>query len=140
MIVHETKKRVRYGETDRMGILYYGNYSLYYEIGRVEMLRHLGLSYKEVEDHSKILMPVVSVNMRYVRPAYYDEEVRIRTTLEKWPGSSITFGTEILRMNGELINKGEVKLVFVHASDFSRAEMPDVIREKIKPYFEEVDQ
>ena len=139
MIVHETKKRVRYGETDRMGLLYYGNYSLYYEIGRVEMLRYLGLSYKDIEDKSKVLMPVVTVNMRYVRPAYYDEEVRIRTILEKWPESSITFHTEILRMNGELINKGTVKLVFVTAGDFKRTEVPSPIIEKIKPYFEKVD-
>jgi len=139
MIVHETTKRVRYGETDRMGLLYYGNYSLYYEIGRVEMLRYLGLSYKDVEDKSKVLMPVVSVNMRFVRPAYYDEEVRIRTILEKWPESSITFHTEILRINGELINKGTVKLVFVTAGDFKRTEVPSAIIEKIKPYFEKVD-
>ena len=139
MIVHETSKRVRYGETDRMGLLYYGNYSLYYEIGRVEMLRYLGLSYKDVEDKSKVLMPVVSVNMRFVRPAYYDEEVRIRTILEKWPESSITFHTEILRINGELINKGTVKLVFVTAGDFKRTKVPSAIIEKIKPYFEKVD-
>lgn len=140
MIVHEFRKRVRYGETDRMGVLYYGNYAMYYEIGRVEMLRSMGLSYKDVEDKSGILMPVVSLNCRYLRPAYYDEEVIIRTSLKKWPESSITFHAEILRENGELINSGEVKLVFVHAKDFSRADIPHEIKEKIRPYFEEMDQ
>ncbi len=140
MIVHDFKKRVRYGETDRMGVLYYGNYAMYFEIGRVEMLRSLGLSYKDVEDKSGILMPVVSLNTRYIRPAYYDEEVIIRTTLKKWPESSITFYSEILRENGELINSGEVKLVFVHAKDFSRAEIPAEIVEKIRPYFEKMDR
>jgi acyl-CoA thioester hydrolase len=123
-----------------MGVLYYGNYAMYYEIGRVEMLRSLGLSYKDVEDKSGILMPVVSLSSRYIRPAYYDEEVIIRTILKKWPGSSITFQAEILRENGELINSGEVKLVFVHAKDFSRADIPGEIVEKIQPYFEKMDQ
>ncbi len=123
-----------------MGVLYYGNYAMYYEIGRVEMLRSLGLSYKDVEDKSGILMPVVSLSSRYIRPAYYDEEVIIRTTLKKWPESSISFQAEILRENGELINSGEVKLVFVHAKDFSRAKIPKEIVDKIRPYFEKMDQ
>lgn len=129
---------MRYAETDRMGLLYYGNYALYYEIGRVEAIRSLGITYKDIEDKLKVLMPVVSMSCRFIRPAYYDEEVRIRTILDKWPESSIIFRSEILRMDGELINSGEVRLVFVGASDFKRVEVPIEIRNKLKPYFEKV--
>lgn len=139
MYTHEITTRVRYGETDRMGLLYYGNYALYYEIGRVEMIRSLGLTYKDIEDKLKILMPVVSLNCRFLRPAYYDEEVRIRTTIMEWPEKTIVFKAEILRMNGELINTGEVKLVFVTADGFKRVNVPEEIKEKLQPYFEKVD-
>ena len=91
MYTHEFQKRVRYGETDQMGYLYYGNYPQYYEIGRVEMLRSLGLTYKAMEEEQGILMPVVSMNIRYVRPAHYDELITIRTTLRQLPGKFITF-------------------------------------------------
>ncbi|TVR81716.1 MAG: acyl-CoA thioesterase [Saprospirales bacterium] len=139
MYTHEITTRVRYGETDRMGVLYYGNYALYYEIGRVEMIRSLGLTYKDIEDKLKILMPVVSLSCRFLRPAYYDEEVRIRTTITEWPERTIVFRAEILRMDGELINTGEVKLVFVSAEGFKRVNVPEEIKEKLKPYFEKVD-
>lgn len=138
MYEFEITKRVRYAETDRMGILYYGNYALYYEIGRVEMIRSLGITYRDIEDRLKVLMPVVSMSCRFIRPAYYDEEVKIRTIIDKLPESSIIFRSEILRMNGELINSGEVRLVFVGASDFKRVEVPVEIRNKLKPYFEKV--
>ena len=139
MYTSETTTRVRYGETDRMGVLYYGNYALYYEIGRVEMIRGLGLTYKEIEDNLNILMPVVSLQCRFLRPAYYDEEVRIRTTIREWPDRTIVFHAEILRMNGELINTGEVKLVFVTKEGFKRVNVPAEIQNKLRPYFEKVD-
>ncbi len=139
MFTHETKKRVRYGETDRMGLLYYGNYAQYYEIGRVEMIRSLGLTYKDIEDKLGVLMPVVTLYSRFIKPAYYDEELRIKTTISEFPMRTIVFHTEILRANGELINKGEVKLVFVSAENFKRVDTPVEIRNKLKPWFEKVD-
>ena len=139
MFTHETKKRVRYGETDRMGLLYYGNYAQYYEIGRVEMIRSLGLTYKDIEDKLGVLMPVVTLQSRFIKPAYYDEELRIKTTISEFPVRTIVFHTEILRANGELINKGEVKLVFVSAENFKRVDTPVEIRNKLKPWFEKVD-
>ena len=139
MFSHEITTRVRYGETDRMGLLYYGNYAQYYEIGRVEMIRSLGITYKDIEDEMGILMPVVSLKSRFLRPAYYDEEVRIMTTIKEWPDRTIVFHTEIYRMDGELINTGEVKLVFVVADDFKRVGVPEEIKQKLKPWFEKVD-
>ncbi len=139
MFTHETRKRVRYGETDRMGLLYYGNYAQYYEIGRVEMIRSLGLTYKDIEDKLGVLMPVVTLYSRFIKPAYYDEDLRIKTAISEFPVRTIVFHTEILRANGELINKGEVKLVFVSAENFKRVDTPVEIRNKLKPWFEKVD-
>ena len=76
--IHETKVRVRYGETDQMGYCYYGNYAQYFEVGRVEALRSLGCSYKALEDQG-IMLPVSEYNVKYKRPAYYDDELTIQT-------------------------------------------------------------
>lgn len=113
MYTHEFKKRVRYNETDQMGYLYHGNYISYYETGRVEMLRSLGLTYREMEEKHRIMMPVMTVQARYVRPARYDELLTIRTTLRKIPTQYITFHMEILNEQGKLVNGGSVKLCFV---------------------------
>ncbi len=80
MFVHETKLRVRYGETDQMGVVYYGNYALYYEVGRVEALRSIGMTYKGLEE-SGVMMPVAEVTSKYIRPAKYDDELTIRTII-----------------------------------------------------------
>ena len=113
MYTHEFQKRVRYNETDQMGYLYHGRYISYYEIGRVEMLRSLGLSYREMEEKYRVMMPVMTVQARYVRPARYDELLTIRTTLRKVPTQYITFHMEILNEQGKLVNGGSVKLCFV---------------------------
>ena len=89
------KKRVRYGETDQMSYLYYGNYAQYYEIGRAEMIRELGLTYADMEAVHGVLMPVMSLNQRFVRPARYDELMTIKTTLRHLPDNFITFHHEI---------------------------------------------
>lgn len=137
MFTHDHQKRVRYGETDRMGYLYYGNYAQYYEIGRVEMLRSLGLSYRKMEEEYGILMPVVSLQMRFVRPAFYDELLTIRSTLRKLPGLFIIFHVEILNEEGKLVNGGSVKLCFVNASSNRTVAAPQFLLEKLRPYFKE---
>lgn len=112
MIKAETMLRVRYGETDRMGYAYYGVYAQYYEVGRVEALRSLGFSYKEMEDKG-ILLPVVDFQVHYKRPAFYDDEIRLVTTIKQMPGVRITFDYECYNSNNELLNTGQVTLVFV---------------------------
>lgn len=138
MYAHEVQKRVRYGETDQMGYLYYGNYAQYYEIGRVEMLRSLGLTYREMEFDHRILMPVVSMQTRFVRPAYYDELIRIRTSLRKMPEQFIVFHMELFNEAEKLINGGTVKLCFVNAISKQTIAAPDFLTEKLRPYFEKV--
>ena len=137
MYQHDFQKRVRYGETDQMGYLYYGNYAHYYEIGRVEMLRSLGLTYKSMEEEHGILMPVMSLQMRFVRPAYYDELLTIRTALRKLPDQFITFYVEIFNEKNKLVNGGSVKLCFVDKNSNKTITAPSYLQDKLKPYFTE---
>jgi len=136
MLTHEFHKRVRYGETDQMGYLYYGNYAQYYEIGRVEMLRSTGLSYREMEQEHGVLMPVVSLQMRFVRPALYDELLTIRTTLRQLPAKFITFEVEIFNEQAKLVNGGSVRLCFVEATTGKTISAPEFLLEKLRGYFE----
>ncbi len=136
MLTHEFQKRVRYGETDQMGYLYYGNYAQYYEIGRVEMLRASGLTYREMEQERGILMPVVSLQMRFVRPAYYDEMLTIRTTLRQLPQKFITFDVEIFNEHRKLVNGGTVRLCFVEAATGKTISAPEFLLEKLRVHFE----
>lgn len=132
MLTHEFQKRVRYNETDQMGYLYHAHYITYYEIGRVEMLRSLGLSYQEMEEKHRVMMPVMSVQTRYVRPARYDELLTIRTTLRHIPTQYITFHMEILNEQGKLVNGGSVKLCFVDMETNKTVAPPDFLLEAVK--------
>lgn len=135
MYVSETKVRVRYAETDRMGYVYYGNYATYYEVGRVEALRQLGLSYKEMED-SGIMLPVLEFSIKYFKPAFYDEELTIKTIIPEIPQARIKFIYECYNIHNVLLNKGETTLVFVNTKTGRPCAAPISFIEKIKPYFE----
>lgn len=104
--------RVRYAETDQMGVVYHGNYAQYFEMGRVEWLRNQGVSYKELEQ-SGVMLPVVSLSMNYKKPAYYDDELTVVTKLKFLGGVKIEFDYEILNQNGELLTTANSVLVFV---------------------------
>jgi len=112
MYINETKLRVRYGETDRMGYAYYGNYAEYFEVARVECLRNLGFPYKELEDEG-ILLPVLDYKVKYLKPALYDDELTIRTYIKDVPKVRIHFEYEVFNQAGEKLNIGETTLVFV---------------------------
>ncbi len=104
MLYHEIERRVSYGETDKMGYLYYGHYAHYYEIGRVEFLRDLGMTYKTMEDEDHVMLPVKSINMRFVRPGRYDDLVRIRTTLKSFSEQTIIFETKLFNEQNKIMN------------------------------------
>lgn len=112
MIKTETTLRVRYGETDQMGFVYYGVYAQYYEVGRVEAMRSLGFSYREMEE-SGVLMPVINLTINYKKPAKYDDELRIVTSVTEMPGVRITFHYECFNQHNDLLNTGSVTLVFI---------------------------
>ena len=135
MIEHIFQKRVRYGETDQMGYLYYGNYAQLYEIGRAEMIRSFGLSYKDMEQQHGIFMPVVSMNSRFVRPAHYDELLSIKTILRHLPEQYITFFHEIYNEQDKLVNGGSVRLCFVDAETGKRTKTPAYLIDALTPKF-----
>jgi len=114
MLISETKIRVYYQDTDKMGVVYYGNYARYYEIGRTEMIRDLGFTYKQMEELN-ILLPARSLKINYLKSAYYDELLTIRTIVDTIPKVKFPIRTEIYNEKGELINSGEVVLVFYSA-------------------------
>ena len=99
----ETKIRVRYGETDQMGFVYYGVYAQYYEVGRVELLRSLGINYKEMEEEGYML-PVVNFEISYKKAAHYDDELRIKTSIKSLPSTRITFNYETYNTEDILLN------------------------------------
>lgn len=137
MYTHETQKRVRYGETDKMGYLYYGHYAMYYEIGRVEALRNLDLTYKKMEDEHKIMMPVMSFSTKYLRPAYYDDLLTIKTAVPELPERNIDFKVEIFNEQEDLINIGKVKLAFISIENKGRVQVPEFFIKKLKPFYNE---
>ncbi len=139
MIQHETRLRVRYAETDQMGYCYYGNYAQYFEVARAEMIRSLGFTYKDMEAKHDTLMPVMSLNIRYVRPALYDEELRLMTTLRKLPSKTVTFYTEVYNEKSELVCGGSVKLGFITSAKGEGIEAPEVLLEKLRPHFEDTE-
>jgi acyl-CoA thioester hydrolase len=134
MFQSETSVRVRYGETDRMGYVYYGNYATFFEVGRVETIRALGLSYRELED-SGIMLPVADMSVKYLRPAFYDDLLTIKTIIPEMPGTRLKFLYEILNEQDVLLTKGETTLVFVSAETMKPRPAPENFLHKIRPYF-----
>ena len=135
MYSFDYKKRVRYGETDMMGYLYYGNYAQLYEIGRVETMRSLGLTYRDLEVVYGVMMPVVHVDARYILPAKYDEELTIRTILTELPSLMIVFENEIFNEEMQMIHKAVVKLFFIEMSSGKKVSCPEYMLEKLRPLF-----
>ena len=123
--------RTRYAETDQMGVVYYGNYPQYLELGRVEWLRAIGLTYKEMEAEG-IMMPVVSLQIQYKKPALYDELITIRTKLKDLPSTQIEFDYEILNEKGELLSTANTILVFVDAKTFRPVRCPEKVLDLIR--------
>ncbi|WP_411274248.1 acyl-CoA thioesterase [Daejeonella sp.] len=134
MFVHSTKIRVRYADTDQMGYMYYGNYAEFYEVGRVEMLRSLGLTYKSMEE-SGIIMPVTELKCKYIKPAFYDEEITVKVLMERMPAVRIHFKYELSNEKEELINLGETTLVFIRQENNRPCYPPDDFLNKLKVHF-----
>ena len=134
MLINYTKARVIYADTDNMKYVYYGNYAKYYEIGRTETIRSLGISYREMEERG-VFMPVHSMNSRYLKPAYYDEMLTIKTVVNKLPEARMVFYHEILNSSDELIHTAEVTLIFLDGSRMKPIRAPGFLLELMQPYF-----
>ena len=134
MYTSVTKIRVRYGETDKMGYVYYGIYPLYYEIGRTELMREFNFSYKKIEAMG-IILPVKSLDIKYHKAAQYDDLLTIRTTIKELPGVRITFYYEILNEKEELLNEGTTMLIFVNEKNRKPIKAPDELIKQLENYF-----
>lgn len=135
MYTATTQIRVRYGETDQMGYLYYGYYALYYEVGRAEAVREIGFTYRELEEMG-IMMPVVELNAQYFRPALYDDLITVKTIVKELPeGPKIQFHSELYNEQGQLLNKGVTTLVFYDPKEKTKVNMPEELLTRLKPFF-----
>jgi len=134
MIINQTNIRVRYGETDQMGYVYYGNYAQFFEVGRVEWLRSLGTDYKSLED-SGIMLPVTQLNVNYLKPAKYDDLLTIKTILTKKPLVKIDFDFEITNEKKELLTTGFTRLVFMDMNKNKPVKAPQHLLDQIYAEF-----
>ena len=124
-IVGEAKLRVRYAETDKMGVVYHSNYVIWFEVGRVELLRQLGFEYSSMEKEDDCHIPVVDLRVRYKAPALYDDEIVIRTRLANVRSSLLHFAYEVLRANdGTLLATGETMHIIID-NQFQRRSLPE---------------
>ena len=130
MLQHEISFRTRYSETDQMGVVYHGNYPQYLELGRVEWLRGLGISYKSVEENG-YMMPVISLSLNYKKPAVYDQQITVVTRLKKIPTVRIAFEYEIRSETGEILATAETELAFLRTTDRRPVRCPESILEKL---------
>ena len=135
MFSTNTQVRVRYAETDQMGVVYHGHYFQYFESARAESIRRLGLTYADMEKMG-VIMPVIEVQCRYIRPALYDELLTIKVILKELPvRHKIEFHHEVFNEKDELLVVGKIILYFMEAKTMKRTSMPPELLEKLQSYF-----
>lgn len=134
MYLSETKVRVRYAETDKMSYVYYGNYASYFEVARVEALRDLGMSYRQMEEEG-FMLPVLEYKVKYFKPALYDDLLTIRTKIPVMPSVRIVFQYEIFNAENILLTSAETTLVFIERSSGRPCKAPAELLSKLTSYF-----
>ncbi len=128
---NETKIRVRYGETDQMGVVYHANYATYFEVGRTEWLRQYGITYKSMEDNG-IMLPVISLEIKYKNSAQYDDELIVKTIVKNTPSVRIEFDYELLNGQGVILATGNTVLVFIDMERNRPTRCPNYLLDKLK--------
>lgn len=131
MLSHQIEFRVRYAETDQMSFVYYGNYAAYFEMGRVELLRSIGTSYKALEE-SGVLLPVRDYSIRYIKPAVYDDLLKLTTTLTELPSLRIHFKYELQNEAGDLLCNAQTTLVFIDKTTNKPVMVPKSLKERME--------
>ncbi|MBK8141523.1 MAG: acyl-CoA thioesterase [Chitinophagaceae bacterium] len=135
MFTTETQIRVRYAETDQMGVVYHSNFFPYFESARAESIRQLGFTYADMEKMG-VIMPVVDVHCRYLRPAKYDDLLTIKTMLKELPTHhKIEFHHEVFNEQNELLAVGKIILYFMEAKTMKKTIMPELLLNKLQSYF-----
>ena len=130
MISNYTSFRIRYGETDQMGVVYHGNYAQFLEMGRIDWLRSLDISYKNMEENN-IILPVISLQCNFKKSAEFDDEITVKTTLKKIPTVKIEFEYEITNQKNELLTTGNTVLAFINKTTKKPMRCPEYILEKV---------
>ncbi|MFM2360665.1 MAG: hypothetical protein RLY16_2658 [Bacteroidota bacterium] len=139
MFTSTTTIRIHYALTDQMGVVYHGHYAQFYEIGRSEAIRQLGFTYKDIEAMG-IIMPVIDLHSKFLRPAKYDDLITVKTMLKEMPlHHKIVFHHEVYNEQGDLLNTGEIALYFMEAATMKRAMAPEKLRNSIMPYFDQTE-
>lgn len=139
MITSENIIQVRYDEVDKMGYVYHGNYARYYHISRTELLRKVGICDRELESHN-IILPVIEMNISYIKPVYYDDFITIRSRLIELPKTRMKFQHEVLNQDDEIINTASSTLVFVDSNTRKPMIIPEIILNKLEIYLKNQNQ
>ncbi len=135
MYITTTPIRVRYAETDQMDVVYHGNYAQYFEVARAESIRALGFTYKDME-MAGVIMPIVELQCKFLRPAHYDDLLSVKTILKQLPDNHrIEFHQEVYNEAGKLLTVGHVVLYFLNAKTREKTLMPEPLRKRLEPYF-----
>lgn len=133
LITSETLLKVRYSETDQMGVVHHGNYAQYLELARIDWLSKLGVSYKSMEENG-IMLPVFAMDFKFKKSAFFDDELTIKSALRKIPTIKIIFDFEIFNQNKELLTIASTTLVFVNSKTRKPIQCPSYLIDKIKKY------
>lgn len=131
MITKDVEIRVRYKDTDKMGVVYHSNYIVYYEVARTEMMRELDLPYSDMEAQG-VMMPILEVESKYIAPAYYDEVITVRAIIEEEPMARINVRYEVINESGQIINTGRTVLGFVNSESRRPCRAPRYFVERIR--------
>lgn len=135
MLASTTQVRVRYAETDQMNVVYHGNYAQYFEVGRAELIRQCGLTYKQLEKLG-VMMPIVEFHSKFLRPAHYDDLLTIKTFLKELPTNHrVEFNQEVYNEENTLLTIGRVVLYFIEVKTNTKTKMPDEMFNLIEPFF-----
>ena len=131
-IEHNFETRIAYADTDRMGVVYYGNYFTLFERGRTELMRDMGLRYRDIEEKEKVYLPVSEARCTYLSPAHYDDLIRIKTTIKEVGGAHIDFEYEIfLADSGKKVAEGFTRHPFVNGN-WKPVRVPPTLRQKLQ--------
>ncbi|MDE3143003.1 MAG: acyl-CoA thioesterase [Bacteroidota bacterium] len=137
MFESTTTVRVRYAETDQMDVVYHGNYAQFFEVGRAESIRSLGFTYKDMEKMG-VIMPIVELHSKFLRPANYDDLLTVKTILKELPNDHrIEFHQEVYNESGKLLTVGRVVLYFINAKTKEKTLMPSQLFNSLQPYFDQ---
>jgi len=134
MFTHETLIRVGYTDTDQMGYLHHSKYVVYCETARIEAMREMGTCYKEIEDRG-IFMPVISMKFNFMKPAFYDDLLTVKTILREMPRARMKFEYEFCNEAGIIINTAEVTLAFINNKTRKPCFPPELLLESLNKYF-----